>query len=64
VQALETGQSAKVLIDNQQYAAKVTSLGMHRETGAKDGYYRLEVEFDVGPNNGFRAGQKATVRLP
>jgi len=64
VQALETGQPAKVLIDNQQYAARVTSLGMHRETGAKDGYYRLEVEFEVGPNNGFRAGQAATIRLP
>ena len=64
VQALKTAQPAKVLIDNQQYSATVTSVGMHRETGAKDGYYRLEVEFDVDPSNGLRAGQTATIRLP
>jgi HlyD family secretion protein len=64
VQTLETGQPAKVLIDNQQYAATVTSVGMHRETGAKDGYYRLEVEFEVGPNTSLRAGQRAAISLP
>lgn len=64
VQTLETGQPAKVLIDNQPYMATVTVLGMHQETGIKDGYYRLEVEFDVDPKHDFRAGQSATIRLP
>jgi RND family efflux transporter MFP subunit len=64
VLAIETGQSAIVLIEKRQYAAIVTSLGMRPDTAVKDGYYLLEVEFEVRPNDGFRAGQAATIRLP
>lgn len=64
VQALATGQSAEVLIENRQYAARVTSLGMRTQTGVKDGYYQVEVEFEPGPNDIFRAGQAAVIRLP
>lgn len=64
VQALATGQSARVLIGNRQYAAIVTSLGMRAETRAKAGYYEVEVEFEVRPDDAFRAGQAATIQLP
>lgn len=64
VQALATGQSASVLIGNQPYAAIVTAIGMRAEPGIKDGYYEVEVEFEVRPDDAFRAGQAATMRLP
>lgn len=64
VQALQTGQSAEVLIEDRTYAAIVTSLGMRPVTAVKDGNYLLEVEFEVRPNDGFRSGQAAVIRLP
>jgi RND family efflux transporter MFP subunit len=64
VQTLQTGQAAEVLIGDHQYAATVAALGMTPETGVKQDSYRVVVEFEVGANDVYRAGQAATIRLP
>lgn len=64
VQTLSTGQPARVQIEDREYAAMVTSLGMRPQTGVKDGYYPVEVEFELRPDDVLRAGQAATIRLP
>jgi RND family efflux transporter MFP subunit len=64
IQNLKTGQPAMVLIGEQQYAAKLTALGMHAEAGHKEARYLLEVEFVTDPDRAYRAGQAATIRLP
>jgi multidrug efflux system membrane fusion protein len=64
IQPLKTGQSATVLIAQQQYTATVKSLGMRTETGQIDGRYLLEVEFEIDSEDVYRAGQPATIRLP
>jgi RND family efflux transporter MFP subunit len=64
VQVLQSGQAATVLIGDQQYTATVVSLGMAPEDGIKQGSYRVVVEFVVGEEDVYRAGQAATIRLP
>lgn len=63
-QALETGQPVTVLVENKPHAATVTSLGIPADAADNDTGYLLEAEFQVGPEDGFRAGQGAMIRLP
>ena len=64
VKGLETGQPVKVLIEDKQYAATVSSLARRADSADDDRNYLLEAVFELGPEDGFIAGQSAVIRLP
>ncbi len=64
LQSLATGQPVKVLVEDSEFAATVISLGMPPDAADGSSTYLLEAEFQPGPENLFRAGQAARVRLP
>ena len=64
MQALKTGQAVTVVIDNRRYPAALSSIGMEADTGAGDTTVLVVAVFETGLEDGFRAGQAATLRLP
>ena len=64
LQALQNGQAVTVIVDDQEYAATVVSMGMRPEAADSDGRHRLAVEFQLRPGEVYRAGRGARISLP
>jgi len=62
LQSLRTGDAVTVLVGERRFPARVSAIGMQPEGGG-DADYLLEALFETGPNDVYRAGQAAGVRL-
>lgn len=62
LRSLRTGDSVTVLVGERSFPARVSAIGMQPEGGG-GANYMLEALFETGPNDVFRAGQAARVRL-
>ena len=63
IQELKTGQPLTVLINNRSYSSTVSAIGMRTDSDDA-GSYMLEAVFETDPNERYRAGQDAVIRVP
>lgn len=62
--AVQTGSSAKVRVNDQQFEAQVIEVGVAPLSAERPALYSLVVEFAVPSDTNLRAGQTATLILP
>ncbi len=60
--SLRTGDPVTVLVGERSFPARISAIGMQPDGGGGANYI-LEALFETGPNEVFRAGQAAGVRL-
>ncbi len=62
IATLATGQAVRVMVGKQDFEGRILDAGL--EPAGSDGLYLLRVEFDIGPEQGLRAGMAARIGLP